>query len=105
MTQPIQFAGETKSNAVRQVVAEREPLALRTFTPSQAVFAKLWADEKAAGRYFVAYQTILRGKWHRMNVTAQGTDQISGLSEDGYFRVALRGRQVRSEEGFAAPPV
>ena len=40
MTQPIQFAGETKSNAVRQIVAEREPLALRTFTPSQAVFAK-----------------------------------------------------------------
>ena len=40
MTQPIQFAGEAKSNAIRQVVAEREPLALRTFTPSQAVFAK-----------------------------------------------------------------
>ena len=40
MTQPIQFVGETKSNAVRQIVAEREPLALRTFTPSQAVFAK-----------------------------------------------------------------
>ena len=40
MIEPIQFAGETKSNAVRQVVAEREPLALRTFTPSQAVFAK-----------------------------------------------------------------
>ena len=40
MTQPIQFAGETRSNAVRQIIAEREPLALRTFTPSQAVFAK-----------------------------------------------------------------
>ncbi len=40
MTQPIQFAGEEYSNAVRQVVAEHEPLALRTFTPSQAVFAK-----------------------------------------------------------------
>jgi 4-aminobutyrate aminotransferase-like enzyme len=40
MTQPIQFAGEPKSNAVRQVVAEHEPVALRTFTPSQAVFAK-----------------------------------------------------------------
>lgn len=40
MTQPIQFAGEPKSNAVRQIVAERETLALRTFTPSQAVFAK-----------------------------------------------------------------
>lgn len=37
---PIQFAGEPKSNAVRQIIAEREPLALRTYTPSQAVFAK-----------------------------------------------------------------
>ena len=40
MKSAIQFAGETKSNAVRQIVAEREPVALRTFTPSQAVFAK-----------------------------------------------------------------
>ena len=40
MTQAIQFAGEPKSNAARQIVAEREPLSLRTFTPSQAVFAK-----------------------------------------------------------------
>ncbi len=40
MTKPIQFAGEARSNAVRQVVAEHEPSALRTFTPSQAVFAK-----------------------------------------------------------------
>lgn len=40
MTDPIQFAGEDRSNAVRKVVAEHEPLALRTFTPSQAVFAK-----------------------------------------------------------------
>eukprot|EP00456_Euglypha_rotunda_P089644 TRINITY_DN929_c0_g1_i2.p1 TRINITY_DN929_c0_g1~~TRINITY_DN929_c0_g1_i2.p1 ORF type:complete len:464 (-),score=115.00 TRINITY_DN929_c0_g1_i2:1263-2654(-) len=40
MTQPIQFAGETKSNAARQIIADQEPLALRTFTPSQAVFAK-----------------------------------------------------------------
>jgi 4-aminobutyrate aminotransferase-like enzyme len=40
MTSAIQFAGEPKSNAVRQIVAEHEPVALRTFTPSQAVFAK-----------------------------------------------------------------
>ena len=45
MTQPIQFAGEAKSNAIREVVARREALALRTFTPSQAVF------EKSAGVY------------------------------------------------------
>ncbi len=40
MTKPIQFAFETRSNAVRQVVAQHEPAALRTYTPSQAVFAK-----------------------------------------------------------------
>jgi len=40
MTKPIQFAGETKSNAIRQIVAQTEPSALRTYTPSQAVFAK-----------------------------------------------------------------
>lgn len=40
MATPIQFPGEERSNAVRQIVAEKEPLALRTFTPSQAVLAR-----------------------------------------------------------------
>lgn len=40
MPTPIQFPGETRSNAAREAVARTEPLALRTFTPSQAVFAK-----------------------------------------------------------------
>lgn len=40
MTAPIAFAGEDRSNAVRNVVATQEPIALRTFTPSQAVLAK-----------------------------------------------------------------
>lgn len=40
MSQPIQFPDESRSNAARQVVAEREALALRTFTPTQAVLAK-----------------------------------------------------------------
>jgi len=40
MPTPIQFSNETLSNSVRAVVAEYEPLALRTYTPSQAVFAR-----------------------------------------------------------------
>ncbi|MEI8018715.1 MAG: aspartate aminotransferase family protein [Schlesneria sp.] len=40
MIHPIAFAGEPRSNAVRQIVAQSEPAALRTYTPSQAVFAK-----------------------------------------------------------------
>ena len=40
MTQPIQFPGEERSNAVRKMVTDAEPVSLRTFTPSQAVLAK-----------------------------------------------------------------
>lgn len=40
MQAPIQFQGETNSNQVRTTLTEREPISLRTFTPSQAVFAK-----------------------------------------------------------------
>jgi 4-aminobutyrate aminotransferase-like enzyme len=40
MNQPIQFPHEERSNAARRTIATKEPLAQRTFTPSQAVFAK-----------------------------------------------------------------
>jgi len=40
MTIPIQFPAEDRSNAVRALISGREPCALRTFTPSQAVLAK-----------------------------------------------------------------
>jgi 4-aminobutyrate aminotransferase-like enzyme len=40
MTTPIQFPNETRSNAARRVVSDREARALRTFTPTQAVLAK-----------------------------------------------------------------
>jgi 4-aminobutyrate aminotransferase-like enzyme len=40
MTQPIQFAGEVRSNAARALLTAGEPAALRTYTPTQAVFAK-----------------------------------------------------------------
>jgi 4-aminobutyrate aminotransferase-like enzyme len=40
MPEPIQFPGEDQSNAARRTIASREPAALRTFTPSQAVIAK-----------------------------------------------------------------
>lgn len=40
MSDTIKFAGEERSNAAREVIATKEPVALRTFTPSQAVFTK-----------------------------------------------------------------
>lgn len=38
MSAPIQFPGEVQSNICREKITRSEPLALRTFTPSQAVF-------------------------------------------------------------------
>ncbi|MCY2966328.1 MAG: aspartate aminotransferase family protein, partial [Planctomycetota bacterium] len=40
MSTAIQFPGEDKSNATRLTIAQQEPVALRTFTPSQGVLAK-----------------------------------------------------------------
>ncbi|HBL45178.1 MAG TPA: aspartate aminotransferase family protein, partial [Planctomycetaceae bacterium] len=40
MTTAIHFDNENQSNAVRDALFQTEPLALRTFTPSQAVLAK-----------------------------------------------------------------
>ena len=40
MTTAIHFDNENQSNAVRDDLFQTEPLALRTFTPSQAVLAK-----------------------------------------------------------------
>lgn len=40
MTQPIEFAGEGRSNAARDTITRHEPVALRTWTPSQAVLAR-----------------------------------------------------------------
>jgi len=40
MSSPICFPGEDQSNAVRRTIAQQEPQALRTFTPSQLVLAR-----------------------------------------------------------------
>ncbi len=40
MPTPIHFPAEETSNTARDVITEKEPVALRTFTPSQAVLAK-----------------------------------------------------------------
>lgn len=40
VTEPIQFAHEDQSNAVRRVLLETEPICQRTYTPTQAVIAR-----------------------------------------------------------------
>src|SRR5690242_8031265 len=50
MTDTVYFPGEDQSNAIRRTIARQEPLALRTFTPSQMVLERSsgvfhWAPE------------------------------------------------------------
>jgi 4-aminobutyrate aminotransferase-like enzyme len=50
MSVPIQFPNEEQSNTARRTIAAKEPLAQRTYTPSQAVVLKgagpfLWTSE------------------------------------------------------------
>jgi hypothetical protein len=58
----IQHRGEDKSNAIRATITHREPIALRTFTPTQAVLAKSRVSFIGL-RKAVSSTTIRRGYW------------------------------------------
>ena len=45
MADPIVFPRENDSNEARTVIATKEPVALRTYTPSQAVLRKSFVVE------------------------------------------------------------
>lgn len=96
MTQPIQFPGEEHSNAARRVVAEKEALGLRTYTPSQAVLAKSagvfhWTPE---GRRLYDYTSgvLVSNLGHNPRRWMQRFSQYLGwkpehlsVGGDGYF--------------------
>ncbi len=65
------------------------------------LYASEWKDEASARDFFHAYEKVLSGKWKRCQVDTRSESAITGLGDDGYFRVWLDGAQVRSEEGFA----
>lgn len=96
MPKPIEFPREDRSNAVRRTIAAREPFALRTFTPSQAVLAKSagvfhWTPE---GRRLYDYSSgvLVANLGHNPRRWLQRLTQYLGwkpehLAEDteGYF--------------------
>ena len=66
------------------------------------LFATDWDSEDSAAAFFNAYQAVLEKKWKHLDKADQDTTHYSGKSEDGYYRVELKGRTVLSREGFAA---
>ena len=89
----IEHHGETRSNALRQVIDEREPVSLRTYTPTQLTIAKSagvfhWsADGRQLYDYTSGVLVANLGhnpvEWHRRFAGYMGwLDTPAG---DGYF--------------------
>jgi hypothetical protein len=62
-----------------------------------------WESEEAAAQYFSAWQKADRAKWKQVDATTESANLFQGKSEDGYFRVTLKGTRVTAEEGFQRP--
>ncbi|MEZ6046046.1 MAG: aminotransferase class III-fold pyridoxal phosphate-dependent enzyme [Planctomycetaceae bacterium] len=96
MATPIQFDGENRSNQVRATITQQEPIALRTYTPSQAVFAKSagcfhWTPE---GRRLYDYSAVFRRQpgpqprqWMKRFAGYMGwaPEHLTGSGEGEYF--------------------
>jgi hypothetical protein len=64
------------------------------------LYAVEWDSEESAARYFTAYQEMLKKKWMRMKVTAEGEDSVTGTGDDGRFELRRKGAVVTSVEGL-----
>lgn len=96
MTFAIRFENETTSNRVRESVARAEPKAMRTYTPSQAVFSKSagcihWTPEGRrlydfSSGVLVANLGHNPRRWFRRFAGYMGwTPELLTGSNDGYF--------------------
>ena len=97
MPTPIEFRAEETSNRVRAEITDHEPLALRTYTPSQAVFHRSsgtfhWTPE---GRRLYDFSSGVRvcnlchspRRWMKRFVDYMGwsQDDLFGGGDNGYF--------------------
>jgi 4-aminobutyrate aminotransferase-like enzyme len=94
-TDPVVHPGESRSNKIRRGVLEGEPLALRTFTPTQTVIAKSagvfhWT---ADGRKLYDYSSGVlvanlghnHAEWQKRFVKYMGWPEAAALDGKPYF--------------------
>jgi hypothetical protein len=70
---------------------------------SVLVYRSIWNSEASAGRFFVQYQLVLKGKWKTMETTSVTSARVAGKGDDGYFCLDLSATVVTSQEGLATP--
>jgi len=64
------------------------------------IYASDWQDEAAARQMFNVYRSVLKGKWKKLQVDSESKNSISGVGDDGTFRVWLQGKRLSAAEGM-----
>ncbi len=73
-------------------------------TQAALIYASEWEDEAAARRFFDLYKKVQLGKWKKLEVARDSESEVTGRSEDGFFRTWLDGARVLSTEGLPTAP-
>jgi hypothetical protein len=68
------------------------------------LYSSEWDSAENALSMYRAYQSIMKGKWKRMQVLQEGPNFLVGEGDDGYFRLRLDGTHVTSVEGLRTLP-
>jgi hypothetical protein len=64
------------------------------------VYVSEWDSAESARRYFELYQSVLKGKWKKMEVARSTSDLLTGAGDSGKFEVHLAGVTVQDLEGL-----
>ena len=67
------------------------------------VYVSEWSNPEMAQRFFHLYRKVLEGKWKKLVVASESDTVLTGQGDDGWFRVSVEGKLVRSREGWPKP--
>ncbi|MFB3778870.1 MAG: hypothetical protein ACE141_14725 [Bryobacteraceae bacterium] len=66
-------------------------------------YSSEWQDPAAARRFFELYRGVLKGKWKRLEITAERNGYLAGRGDDGHFAMRLNGSTFASLQGMISP--
>ncbi|MBL8232973.1 MAG: hypothetical protein JNL98_31025 [Bryobacterales bacterium] len=64
------------------------------------LYVSEWSDAAAAAKVFEAWRTVMQKKWKRFEVRTGTAAEVTGIGDDGAFRLQLAGARVTSVEGL-----
>jgi hypothetical protein len=100
-----QYCGKEESTAVSPHWRGGDYALLENRATRRVVlqYASEWDDASSAARYFRLYRQVLQKKWKHIDVQSETDSVVSGVGDDGYFRLELHGALFTSLEGAENP--